>query len=232
MEEFGKAKEGAGTRIDEREALRYLGAKEPDGETLARIGEIARDAESRFAPRFVFREFTVQKTGDGVLLAQAGLVLPGATAAGMLAEAEKAVLLLCTLGLSFDAYLRSLQARNMARAVMLDACGSALTEAGCDQAEKEIGALYPGFYLTDRFSPGYGDLPLTLQSPILAALNGERRLGVYLTEGYLMNPSKSVTAVIGLCKRPQRARIRGCAYCRLAEDCAYRKKGCRCEENI
>ena len=116
----------------------------------------------------------------------------------------------------------------MARAVMLDACGSALVESGCNAAEEELAARFPGRYLTDRFSPGYGDLPLALQPAICAALDAGRRVGVQVTDSFLMNPSKSVTAVIGLSDRPQQARIRGCAYCSMRETCTLRKGGKSC----
>ena len=124
--------------------------------------------------------------------------------------------------------VRSAQARDMARAVILDACGSALVEKGCDEAERDIAVRFPGLYLTDRFSPGYGDLPLSLQPGICAVLDAERRVGIHVTPSFLMNPSKSVTAVIGLSDKPQMARIRGCAWCAMRETCTLRKGGKTC----
>ena len=116
----------------------------------------------------------------------------------------------------------------MARAAMLDACGSAWVEAGCDAAEEEISARFPELYRTDRFSPGYGDLPLTIQKDVCALLDAPRRLGVQVTDSFLLNPSKTVTAVIGLSDRPQPARIRGCGFCNLRASCQYRKGGTTC----
>ena len=49
-----------------------------------------------------------------------------------------------------------------------------------------------------------------------------------MTESLLLNPVKSVTAVIGLSDRPQMARIRGCAYCQMRERCTLRKGGKHC----
>ena len=147
----------------------------------------------------------------------------------MLAECDRLVLLGCTLGAAFDTMLRAEQARNMANAVILDACGSALVEAGCDAAEQEIRQRFPGLYLTDRFSPGYGTVPLALQESLCAALDASRRLGLHATESCLLTPGKSVTAFIGLSDRPQAARIRGCAYCALRNNCTFRKGGSRCE---
>ena len=88
----------------------------------------------------------------------------------------------------------------------------------------------PDSFLTDRFSPGYGDLPLSLQPEICSALDAARRLGLHVTEHFLLNPSKSVTAVIGLSDRPQMARIRGCGHCAMYETCALRKGGKRCAD--
>ena len=146
----------------------------------------------------------------------------------MLAQCDQAVLLACTLGTKFDAMVRSAQVRDMARAVILDACGSALVEQGCDEAERDIAARFPGLYLTDRFSPGYGDLPLSLQPGLCAVLDAERRVGIHVTSSFLMNPGKSVTAVIGLADKPQMARIRGCAWCVMRNTCTLRKGGKSC----
>jgi cobalamin-dependent methionine synthase I len=146
----------------------------------------------------------------------------------MLAQCDSVAVLACTLGVRFDAMLRAQQARDMAQAVMLDACGSALVESGCNKAEEEIQSRFPQRHLTDRFSPGYGDLPLSLQAPLCAALDAGRLLGVTVGESCLINPCKTVTAFIGLSDKPQQARIRGCDYCAMRETCQLRKGGKRC----
>lgn len=146
----------------------------------------------------------------------------------MLAQCHQAALLCCTLGGEFEALLRRTQVRDMAQAAILDACGSAYVESGCDAAQDELARRFPSLYLTDRFSPGYGDLPLSLQPAICSVLDTQRRLGVQATEHFLLNPGKSVTAIIGLSDRPQMARVRGCAYCSMRETCALRKGGHHC----
>ena len=127
-----------------------------------------------------------------------------------------------------SALARQVQARDFADALLLDGFGGAYVEAGCNAAEREIAAKLPGKYLTDRFSPGYGDLPLDVQSPLLALTDATRRLGVTLSESNLMNPLKSVTAVIGLSDTPQQARIRGCDFCAMRTRCNLRKAGKTC----
>ncbi len=215
-----------GFNIDD--ALRYAGVRFPTAEdisAMARRGEKIREA----APaRYVYRVFSLKDTEDGPQLSEAGLTLPGELAKQMLTGCQRAALIVCTLGAAFDFLLRAQEKRDMAEALLLDGCGSAAVEAGCDEAEREIAARFPGMYLTDRFSPGYGDLPLTLQPQILTALNAEKRLGVHAAPSCLLMPVKTVTALVGIASSPRPARIRGCDHCALRENCALRKGGNGC----
>ena len=216
-------------KLDLSEPLRYLGVRgEPDPALLEELSAVADRLTRTVEPRWVWRVFHLKHLPEYEELEGSGLALPGAMARTMLADCGQAAALACTLGAGFEAMLRAQQARSMARAAMLDACGSAWVEAGCGAAEAEISARFPGLYLTDRFSPGYGDLPLELQRDICAALDAPRRLGVQVGDSLLMNPSKSVTAFVGLSNRPQPARIRGCGHCALAGSCQYRKEGKTC----
>lgn len=215
--------------LDLAEPLRYLGVRgEPDPALRAELSAVADRLTRAVTPRWVWRVFHVKHMFDKEGLDGTGLVLAGEMARTMLADCAQAAVLACTLGAGFEAMLRAEQARSMARAAMLDVCGSAWVEAGCDRAEEEISARFPGLYRTDRFSPGYGDLPLGLQKEICELLDAQRRLGVQVTDSLLLNPAKSVTAVIGLSDRPQPARIRGCGFCNLRESCQYRKEGKTC----
>jgi hypothetical protein len=215
--------------LDVEEALRYLGAGNGAPEDLRQTAEeIAGQLTAALRPRYVYRVFPLVREEDRFTLTGSGVTLTGRSARTMLAQCDRAALLACTLGPGFDAMLRTEQARDMGRAVILDACGGAWVEAGCNEAERELLERLPGLYLTDRFSPGYGDLPLHLQPAILKALDAQRRVGIHLSESLLMNPVKSVTAVIGVSSRPQMARIRGCAYCAMNKTCALRKGGKHC----
>jgi len=214
---------------DLSEVLRYLGVPEPPSPELRRqIDAVSQRLTNAIQPRWLYRVFSLLREGDTFRPEGTGLLLEGDTAARMLSQCDQVVLLVCTLGLRFDAMLRAEQARNMADAVILDACGNALAEAGCDAAEREIAARFPGRFLTDRFSPGYGTLPLSLQPELCALLDTQRRLGVHVEESCLMTPAKTVTAIIGLSDQPQMARIRGCAYCSMRNTCTMRKGGHRC----
>lgn len=215
--------------LDIREALRYLGIRgEPGPELRSQMTQVAAKLTGEITPRYAYKVFDLDRTEAGFRLLGTGTVLTGATAERMLGGSHKAALLACTLGARFDRMLAEAQARDMARAVMLDACGGALVEAGCDAAQEELDRRFPGEYLTDRFSPGYGDLPLELQGQLCALLDAPKRLGLHVTDSCMLNPVKSVTAVIGIAHSPQPARVRGCGFCAMRNTCTMGKEGNHC----
>ena len=115
--------------------------------------------------------------------------------AAVLAGCDRAILFAATLGAGTDRLLMQAALRSPTLQYIADAVASALIEALCDRAEDDLCAGRPH---THRFSPGYGDLPLALQSALLSLLDAHRRVGIALTDQLLMTPTKSVTAVIGL----------------------------------
>ena len=78
---------------------------------------------------------------------------------------------------------------------LTDALASAAAEALCDSVNRTIAE---GLSLKPRFSPGYGDVPLSVQGPILRRLRADSTLGITLNEAFLMTPVKSVTAIAGI----------------------------------
>lgn len=210
------------------EILRYLRVRGEAGDLRARVERMAAELAEAVPPRWVCRAFPLSHTDGGVVLEGSGVTLAGALAQKMLGGCDTAVLLCCTLGMAFEQRVRALERRDMGAAVILDACGSAWVESGCDMACAELAERFAPRYLTDRFSPGYGDLPLSLQPAVLAALDAERRLGIHLSDSFLMTPCKSVTAVVGVSDAPQPARVRGCGFCAMRDGCEYRKGGTTC----
>lgn len=131
-----------------------------------------------------------------------------------------------TLGPAFDRDVRRLAVTDMTRSLFLNAAGAAFVDARLDEVQATIGREL-GCYLSDRFSPGYGDLPLAYQTVLFRELNLTARLGLHLMDTLLMVPEKSITALAGVFDSPQLQTIRGCAVCDLYP-CALAKKGQTC----
>lgn len=158
--------------------------------------------------------------------------LPGESQdlAGLLDGCREQILLAATIGAGVDQLLLRAEVKDMADAVIMDACASAAIENVCDNAEYALreNLREEGLYLTDRYSPGYGDLPLAAQRGLCAQLDTGRKIGVTLTDSGLMLPRKSVTAIMGIAEHPVSRRARGCETCSLGADCPYRRGGTRC----
>lgn len=135
-----------------------------------------------------------------------------------------------TLSPGVDALLRRTQLADLSRSLVLESCATAAIEEVCDRGEAVVRQAYPGRELTSRFSPGYGDLPVTVQGEFLALLDAPRQLGLCATGSSILTPRKSVTAVLGV-RQPGMAAApspRGCETCARRETCPYRKQGANC----
>ena len=102
--------------------------------------------------------------------------------------------------------------------MVTDAIGSAAIEAFCDYINRSLGDTD---YLRPRFSPGYGDLSLECQQLLLDRLEAKKLIGLALTDGGMLTPVKSVTAIVGLSEEKNKCRNpKGCMVCNRA-NCPY-----------
>jgi cobalamin-dependent methionine synthase I len=159
---------------------------------LEKIDKAFRDKyepllQSVITPRCVWKKFDVGRDA-----------LRGSDIKTHLEGCDKIIILAATLGLQVDELIRQTEAADMAGAVVLDALASAAIEQVCDLAEADIRAEHSE--ITARFSPGYGDFPLEVQSELLGLLNAKKKIGLYVNKSNLLIPRKSVTAVIGVKK--------------------------------
>lgn len=214
--------------ISENEVLLYLGYRtgavpeELERQIAACAGEIRATAR----PHAVWRPMRL----DGTRLLGSDVTLEGEDIRALLSGCGEAVLLAVTLGPEVERLLRRAEVTDLARALVLDAAASTAVENVCDLLEADLRAYYgaQGLFLTDRFSPGYGDFPLAEQRPFCALLDTERRIGLHLSESCILVPRKSVTALLGVSPVPKPKRARGCEKCSMFRSCPYRRDGHTC----
>ncbi|MBR1781663.1 MAG: hypothetical protein IJ751_09715 [Oscillospiraceae bacterium] len=214
------------TELNRNEILLYLGHRGQaiPPELEEQMERCIRTVTAAARPRLVYRRLAVR---DGELDALPGL---GNDLRAILRPCREAVLMAATLGPLVEQVLMRSGVTDMADAVIMDACASAAIENVCDHFEFDLRAELKreGCFLTDRFSPGYGDFPLERQNALCDTLNAARRIGLTVTENHIMIPRKSVTAVLGIAENPQPLRARGCAVCSMFLNCPYRKEGETC----
>lgn len=214
------------TEMDFRQAARYLGAPgEPDPQTLALLRRCAPALAAACRVRAVCRAV---RCAD---LEQAGL-WQGEDIARHLSGCEGGVLLAVTLGPGVDGAIRRAGVGDVAAGAAADALASALAEQAADAAQQALVRLWEGrgLYLTGRYSPGYGDWPLTVQPALARLLDTPRQIGLCIQDNGLMTPRKSVTALLGLAGHPVQGHRAGCSHCALRDRCEYRRRGQRCED--
>ena len=141
---------------------------------------------------------------------------------------EKAIVMCATVGSEVDKLIRISQISDMARAVVMDSLASVAVEQVCNAFDKIIAEKYSDYNMTFRFSPGYGDYPIELQKIILQMLDAPKKIGLCTNDNFLLTPTKSVTAVLGLSNIPIERKKRGCAICNMRETCKFRRKGLHC----
>lgn len=214
---------------DPREVLRYTGyrGKPADSELLGEIGECVRDLQKVVTPRYVYERFPLgrkKREAEGEILCFADLEVVSRDLSKNLEGCAEVCLMAVTLGTGPDLLVRRASVTGMGRALIYQAAAAAMTETWCDMINERIRgeALREGLYLRPRFSPGYGDLPLSLQRDISRILNMPKEIGVSLTDTFLMTPSKSVTALIGLSATPKDCPSGRCEECEAGADCPYR----------
>ena len=217
------------------EVLRYLGyrGQEITPELEVRIGEGIAHCKEVSRPASVTASFSILDAGEELVTLEGCAVrLEGRDIAQHLHDASEVVLVAATLGVGVDRELRRLSLIDPLGQVVFDAAATAYIERTVDEVEARIRAeaIGRGLYCSWRFSPGYGDLPLSVQPSMLAALNATRRLGITLTPSNLMVPTKSVTALVGLHATPQPGLASSCSVCSLAEFCSLRSRGITCRE--
>lgn len=161
--------------------------------------------------------------GDAAAYRVGSLALTSARLWETICGCRHAFLFCATLGAGVDALLRTCGHRSAADLVMVQAVSTALIETFCDECEEKMlqEPAVCGETLRMRFSPGYGDLPLEVQKPLLTALDSARRAGITLSETMLMMPSKSVSAIIGVGPSDGRPVRHDCRLC-AKKDCAFR----------
>ena len=219
---------GDGLQADRKEILRYLGyGKSEADETIKKliedcISEVERNASPKIVTKvFPFKAVSEQENDSinfGIFLTQSRNL------ATNLKDCEQVIFFAATLGLGIDQLIKRYSKFEMSRVVVIQAVATALLEDFCDEQCRKLSKEWEekGFYTRPRFSPGYGDFSLECQKPLLSALEAYKKVGIYLTDSLLMTPSKSVSAVIGLSRKPHRCDVKGCEVCEKT-DCIYRR---------
>ena len=208
--------------LNRKEILRYLGAENSGNVLEDMIGRAEKEIIRASRPKHVYRLVEVEVGEDEVVLDKT--VIKSTDLARHLRGCQRGFLLACTLGAEVDTLIKRYSFTDIPMLPVMQAAASVYTEYCVDQAQKELEeyASEQGLYLRPRYSPGYGDFSLQYQQFFFRALDIQKKIGVCLTDAFLMVPFKSVTAIVGLSSDPSQCHINRCMIC-FAQNCPFRK---------
>lgn len=204
--------------LDIKQIKRYMGmgGVDLDGELFDTVNECRPLLINSINAKACYLETNVSINNDIVDLDY--FSVESHNLARILRGCEKAILLCATLGPHVDMLIRREGVKSKARAVVLNSCAITAIESYVSEINIILKDRYQNMNLRPRYSPGYGDLKLSVQKDLLNVLDTNRKIGVALSDSMLMTPEKTVSAIIGIAKD-------GCIH--LEKDCDIcNKKDC------
>lgn len=220
--------------IDTKEVLRYLQMplEKADQDILQQLEDTKHMLKGLIAPSYVHSCYPLCIEGDRVQVEDTGIAFESHDLAVHLQDCHKAYFIAATLGLGIDRQLAYLKTRDMVGQVMLDAVASVAIEDYIEQLNDAVSRREreEGCYTAMRFSPGYGDFPLEDQEKMMLLTGATKRAGIHLLPSLMMLPCKSITAMIGVSKIPQKQEYpeSKCSVCPMKAHCRYRQQGQSC----
>ncbi len=196
--------------VNEREVWRYSGFRgtqdQVAGELKKVFGQVQEELKDAFSYKVCFRRMPVVWEEE---IARLPFGSDSRDLRRCLEGSSEIVIFAATVGLAVDRYIAKYQKFQPTKALLMQAYGAERVERLCELFCGEIRreAAEEGLKCTPRYSPGFGDLPLTVQRDVFRLLECDRKIGISLNESLLMTPSKSVTAVFGLGKDVKRGQL-------------------------
>ncbi len=187
-------------RYDLREAARYMGYKHGamPSEEICELAEEAYDELCKVInPKYIYKEYDFVRTNDGIIID--GIEFKSQKLFSHLRNSNSIILFGATLGQGVDALIRKYSVTDIAMTAIVQAVAGSMVENLCDIACDELKKQIIGEH-RPRFSPGFGDFNISAQADFFKLLPMNKQLGISLSDGFMMTPTKTVTAFIGVTK--------------------------------
>ncbi|MBP3495924.1 MAG: Vitamin B12 dependent methionine synthase activation subunit [Clostridia bacterium] len=180
-------------KININEVLRYLKINKKSDDIIAYLDECKELVYKNANPRGAFIRTEISVCED---IIDFGFDrVESKKLAKNLKGCKEAYAFVATLGVEIDRLFERYLKIEPSKASVCDAIASSLIESFCDYINEYLKANET---LCPRFSPGYGDYSIKHQGALLNILDASKRVGITLTNSYMMVPTKSVSAIIGI----------------------------------
>lgn len=211
--------------VNEAEMKRYAGMP-PKSEAIpaSEIRSAANEARALTEPRGIWQIYSYLPE-SGTILGTPPMTLQGSHIRRHLSKSYSVAVFAVTAGDAIgQASDEHFAKGEYTRGLLLAGAAAAITEQLADQVNDLIRreAARSGQKTAWRYSPGYGDWPVTQQAE-LVRLIGAEQIGVSVNSHSMLMPRKTVTAIIGLSACAQAPAPKRCSQCSL-RNCPFRSR--------
>lgn len=212
-------------KIDASETRRYAGLRKAQDFGEKNIQDACAEALLLIEVRGSWAIYDYDSTNH-IVASKPPVEIEGKSIIKHLDGCEKVICMAVTVGFDIEREItKKFERGEYLASVLLDAAATTAVEQAADAMEKHFSATFAkdGYKLRWRFSPGYGDWNLTAQEKLFT-IAGAKQIGMSLSTAMMLEPRKSVTAIIGLEKVSAQIPIahKSCAACDK-HDCLLRK---------
>ena len=211
-------------KIDAAEVRRYAGLRKAQNFGEKNILDACQEALLLLEVRGVWEIYDYK---NQTVASEPPFTIAGNSVIKHLDGCEKVICMATTVGAAIEREItKKFERGNYLASVLLDAAATTAVEQAADAMEKNFAAQFSkdGYKMRWRFSPGYGDWNLTEQEKLFK-ICGAEKIGLRLTSAMMLEPRKSITAIIGLEKFSTQKNFsvqKSCANCNKL-DCSMRK---------
>ena len=223
-------------KIDKSEVLRYLEYKGQhiDEQLNCIIDECIKITKEKISPRYTLGVYSIlrENIDDSyqIKFENSNIVIKSKDLYKLLNNCTQCIILSTTLGIDIEKQIKINSYSNLTKSIIIDACATTAIEEFCDilQSNIEDKLIRKCKYITNRYSPGYGDLPININEDIINLLNTSKKIGLTITKDKIMIPRKSVIAIIGISENKATYKQKSCSECLKYNTCKYKKGDDNC----
>lgn len=195
------------------------------GKILLALDECIRRARSLAISRYTYIEKKITRLDNDSVEVEGHIRFLTRKIPSYIKGSGGLVIFLVTIGDGIEKEAGALTAgKDPLKGYLLDRIGSFAAESLASNLEKRLREDY-SFYkksVSSRFSPGYCDWPIEEQFKIAGLLDFSK-IGVSLTDGCMMVPKKSVSAIVAVADEGVfKEFVSSCDICEK-DDCGYRR---------
>ncbi|MBN1526447.1 MAG: hypothetical protein JW919_02535 [Candidatus Omnitrophica bacterium] len=225
MKDFTTEKIGIDWRWVEKELLTKDRISPSQRTIRACARECLKKARSLARPLVSAKMKEITRLAPGHVEIEGGIIFSSKRLPRYLKGATRLYIFVATIGGDLEtAATKSMTRGDVLRGYFLDKIGSLAAESLAENLERAMRKHHAGRgeSVSMRFSPGYCDWPTEEQRMLQRAVDFSKA-GVRLTEGCMMVPRKSVSAVVGIAPAGVFTKAHSpCVTCPL-KDCDHRR---------